>query len=226
MTGIILAHGKAEEAVARHRPNWLSVFEQVITVSPSDDPMSGSVIIGKSERYGTGCMERMMVACILASRFPVAAVLEYDALLMQQIADESVPGDQMFCSVMYANEVTGPDGTLETSWFATPTYGHCPWIATGETWWRILTAGADYQYGNPDRWLALACRNAGVEQLGTRESFSNDRDEPHWSDETIAQAVEAVRGGAIMVHGVKTTKAFDAIMDALTELKQNATLVA
>lgn len=207
MNAIILAHGGASATVARHLPNWEAAFDGLTFISPSDDPLPGSLPIGLSCRNGTGAIERILMAVALASRFDSACIMEYDCLVFFSSAigpsghwfDGEVFTQPLFCSEVFPNEDPA-------ELFAAPTYGHCPWIATGETWWRLLTAGADYQMGFPDRWLALAALRANVALRGMQGAYSRDR------------AFDAVAGrtarlaGAPCVHGCKTAEEFDMVM--------------
>lgn len=206
MTGIILAHGAASDCVERHIPNWQAAFSEIIIISPYDDPVPGSCMIGDSCRTGRGIMERILFAAVMASRFKAAAILEYDALIFQRLEEWDIVPGEMLCSVRFLND---------DDQFSAETYSHCPWVATGEDWWRIVGTGADAQGGNPDRWLAQACELSGVKQLGTIESYSTDRD---WPEERILEAIEAKRSGATFIHGVKSEEVLQRIMQAKTEL--------
>jgi len=211
MNAIILAHGGAQEAVNRHLPNWNAAFDGLTFISPSDDPLPGSLPIGLSQRDGTGAIEHLLFAMALASRFPVCCIMEYDALVFgfpglshsippMRFGDRFVGDSQdLFCSEVFPNE-DPPDV------FAAPTYGHCPWIATGETWWKLLTAGADFQRGFPDRWLALASIRANVALRGMEGSYSRDR-----GFDALAARMARLRG-APCIHGVKTAEQFETIM--------------
>lgn len=200
MTGIILAHNKAAAAVARHRPTWEAVFEQTIIISPWDDHVPGSIPMGSSEKIGRGCIERMMFAATLASRFERAAIVEYDTVFFGNGFTQKFPVDGVLaCSRAWLN-----DDPL----FTAQAYGHSPWIATGETWWKIICAGADFQHGVPDRWLALAAERAGVGLREIQYAYSEDR---KWSDKTLMEAVIHRMLGGIVVHGIKNEWELDAL---------------
>lgn len=195
MTGIILAHGQAADTVKRHTENWRAAFTQLIFISPSDDYLPGSIPMGTSARAGIGSLERLLFAAVMASRFDAAAVLEYDTLIFGCITANLIPENTLLCSEVFVN-----DDPL----FTAPSYGHSPWIARGETWWRLVTAGADTQRGVPDRWLALAAHNAGVDVCGMG-GYSCDKE---WSSRHQLAAQAARRNGAIAIHGAKTFNDF------------------
>jgi hypothetical protein len=144
-------------------------------------------------------MERMIFAVVMASRFPAAAVLEYDALVFSKLAAMHVPENSVTCSNVFGNQGDR---------FEAKTYGHCPWIARGETWWKIATAGANAQYGFTDRWLALAAERSGVVLQRFVTSFSSDKP---WTDRDRAHAAWCVQSGAPVIHGVKTEADFLAL---------------
>ncbi len=212
MNAIILAHGSAAETVARHTPNWAAAFDALTFISPSDDPLPGSLPIGLSCRNGTGAIERLLFAVAMASRFKGACcIMEYDAIVFWNTMfppsghwfDGENFTEPLFCSETFPNE-DPPDI------FAAPTYGHCPWIATGETWWRLLTAGADYQRGFPDRWLALAALRANVALRGMDGAYSRDR-----GFDAATARIARLRG-APAIHGVKTEAEYAEIMQPST----------
>jgi len=217
VNAIILAHGGAAEAVARHTPNWQAAFDSLMFVCPSDDPLPGAFPMGLSCRNGIGAIERIAFAVALASRFEACAILEYDVLVFSQtvlFGKQNIPvewrfgnwaacdlmGDLwMHCSEVFPNE--DPEHI-----FAAPTYGHAPWIATGETWWKILTAGSDFQNGYTDRWLANAAKRAGVALCGMEGSYSRD------CGFDASTARTARLAGAPCIHGVKTLEQYEEAM--------------
>lgn len=202
MTGIILAHGGASAVVERHMPIWRESLSELIFISPADDPIYGAMLFGTSERNGRCTIERMMVACLIASKYPVAAVLEYDALILRKLDD--VPANSLVGSELFPNVCSA---------FTAPVYSHCPWIARSETWNRIARAGAQFELGYSDRWLSLAAHNAGVEMIKVNGCFSRD---VAWSDDDRKQAHQSIRNGAPLVHGIKTAQDYEAAVSALT----------
>lgn len=230
MNAIILAHGGAAETVASHTPNWEAAFDGLIFISPSDDPLPGSLPIGLSCRNGVGSIERLIFAMAMASRFPVCAIIEYDVLMFPvtgmfaQSAKNVTRGDEgtsfemefrrgpdwqltlgkrmknlLFCSEVFPNQ--DPPHI-----FAGQTYGHAPWIATGQTWWKLLTTGSDLQHGFPDRWLANAAQRANVSLRGMEGAYSRDR------DFDVGAARIARLRGAPCIHGVKTKEQCEEIV--------------
>ena len=201
MTGIVLAHGKAAPTVERHLANWRSLFPELIIVSPKDDPFSASdSMIGASERHGRSALDRFRFAMECgAARAGITAILEYDTLFFLRFSN--VQTNMVACSVL-RDDLNPIPGLVMP-------YGHSPWVSTGETWRRVLAGlGDDEQMGFPDRWLALACRNAGVPLMGFIDGFSDDAP---WTPAVRAQAALAVQSGAPVVHGCKTAEDFAAL---------------
>jgi hypothetical protein len=167
--------------------------------------------MGLSCRNGQGAIERLVFAMALASRWEACAILEYDVLFFKSFksAPECQNGpwggwvpfnhELLLCSEIFPNQ--------DPSWlYAAPTYGHAPWIATGETWWKLLQAGSDSQNGFPDRWLANAAQRAKVALRGMEGSYSRDQG----FDARTARLRRLA--GAPCVHGVKTEEEFAEIL--------------
>lgn len=199
MRAFILTHGGAHAAMLRHVPGWSRAFEGFRYISPEDDPY-GSLLIGKSCRNGAGSILRMEAAALMASRFPMACIMEYDTVFVAgALPDEGWEPNTVICSSIFENH--DPQ-------FQAAIYGHSPWIASGETWEKILRASDDDQGGWPDRWLALACQKAGIRLLGMKAGYSYDGE---WTPEIIEEALSEKRA---VYHGVKTEEAFNRIAAA------------
>lgn len=197
MRAIVLAHGGAAEAVARHMPNWKAAFSLIHLISPVDDYLEGSFPMGQSERWGMGCLERLSFAMAMAGWDDEACVMEYDTLVLKKFHE--VPADSLVCSVVYSS--SNPKFTAKT-------FGHSPWVAKGEVWRRLLMAGGNTELGVPDRWLGLAAETGGINLMTFRGAFSCDGE---WTEDVRGRARQAVDDGAPAVHGVKTAEDFAAL---------------
>jgi len=188
--------------------NWRALFPEIIIVSPKDDPFSKSdSMIGTSERHGRSALDRFRFAAGCgAARAGVTTILEYDTLFFRQFSTAQT--NMVVCSVLRHDRNPTPGLFMP--------YGHSPWIATGETWRRVLAGAGDEQMGFPDRWLALACHHAGVILNGAINGFSDDAP---WTPALRANAALAVRSGAPVVHGCKTAEDFAALESALETRK-------
>ena len=195
INAIVLAHAKAWETNARHRQNWDKSFQEIQLVFPTDDTCIGALSLGSSCHHGPATIDRMKFAIALALQWPQACVMEYDTLVWD--LPEVIESGVVLCSRVFPNH----DGQ-----FGAQDYGHSPWLATKETWWRILQAGDDLQGGWPDRWLACAARKAGVKLKGLRDGFSADWT---WDKVVIENAVAARKRGAQAIHGFKSKEVYD-----------------
>jgi hypothetical protein len=210
MTGIVLAHGKAAETVRRHVPNWEAAFDELLFVSPADDAFPGARGMGRSERSGSDAIERMKFAVHWAASKSAATIFEYDTLFFTgKIPDHIVGENRLISSVLKGD--TNPQPGLIVR------YGHSPWMAGAATWRRILGSAGDEQMGWPDRWLAVACRQAGIEMLAFDGAFSDDN---AWTPAILSAAAEAVRFGAPVVHGAKSAHDWETIVAARREFEQ------
>lgn len=199
MTGIALVHASAGEFLSRQIKEWGRIFSPLILISPADDHFPNSIPIGLSEHHGIHSINRMMFAALLASKFPRSCVFEYDTIF------RVAPPEDVSSGMLYASSAYYSDSPS----FEAEVYSHSPWIATGETWWNVFTAPWDLQHGFPDRWLGLACQNAGVQQTGLQGCMSHDRE---WTPEKIAEAREFIQAGGLILHGVKTEEVYRAVL--------------
>lgn len=200
MIGIILAHGKALDTFNRHYEGWKKAFSAIIIVCPWDDPIPGGCTIGDSAHNGRGNLERMLFVVALASRFPRAAIVEYDTVFCDCRFDIDFPHpDTLVCSVQFKSD--DPQ-------FMAPSYGHSPWIATGETWWKLMQNGGAPEGCFPDRWLYAAAHSAGIITLGIANAFSDDRE---WTPLTRIKAAGWRAKGGNVFHGIKTQRDFDSV---------------
>lgn len=196
--GIVLAHGKAHATIARHWQNWTCAFYEIIVVCPVDDQLSNSITCGESSHHGRGTIDRLKLAMAIAGRYPQAAILEYDTLVWNP--PSLLPGDTLLCSRVFQNH--DPQ-------FSASDYGHSPWMATKETWWRLLNASMREEHGWPDRMLSAAARLAGVKLSALPQSYSCDQ---HWGESTIQEAEAAARLGACAIHGFKDEAIFSRLI--------------
>ncbi len=199
MTGVVIVHGSASEFIALARKTWEASFKQLVFICPWDDQYPGAMPVGYSEHHGCSAINRMMFAVLMASKFPMACVFEYDTIFLAR-PPEDIPPASMFVSCAFHNE--DPE-------FSAKVYAHSPWITSGENWWKIFTCpGVNGQSGFPDRWLALACEKAGVVQCGIEQAFTWDKE---WDNAKIYEAQSFMREGGLILHGVKTVENFERI---------------
>jgi hypothetical protein len=201
MHGIVLAHGKANAITNLHKITWDRYFDSYEILSPEDDPAFltnvKTTTRGLSEHNGNHTIERQRYAFELASKHPVAAVIEYDVILLDRLP---IPNDmELLASEKYDN------GEV----FATNWYAHCPWVVTAKTAETIALYVDRYlETRYSDRWLAAVCDDANIIHRTIPGSYS-----PHGGTVNSMQEVRllkyALRGRQkrlICIHGNKLVK--------------------
>jgi hypothetical protein len=165
MHGIVLAHGKANAVTNLHRITWDRYFDSYEILSPVDDPAFITNVKtntrGLSEHNGLHTLERQRYAFELASKYSVAAVIEYDVILLDRLP---IPNDME----LYASEQYDDGQFFITNWYA-----HCPWVVTKKTA-KIIASYRD-RYQNAvysDRWLAGVCEDANITHHCIHRSYS------------------------------------------------------
>lgn len=193
MKGICIAHGKRLETLKRNAQTWFPALDSLEVISPEDDPIEGAELLGESCWAGAGNLARIRAAVKKAAQESIACVLDYDVVFPPiRIPDKIVKDGVVLCSETYMDDEGGK--------FTYNIYGHCPWIATGKTWKRILAKddGQIWEHGFTDRWLAVCCVRAGIELLPMRHGFSQYGE---WNNKDRERAVES---NALIYHGVKS----------------------
>jgi hypothetical protein len=165
MHGIVLAHGKANAVTNLHRITWDRYFDSYEILSPEDDPAFLTNVKtntrGLSEHNGLHTLERQRYAFELASKHPVAAVIEYDVILLDRLP---IPNDMELLACQRCE-----DGSV----FVSHWYAHCPWVITSKTA-EIISSYKDRfveaLYG--DRWLAAVCDEVSIACKTLPNSYS------------------------------------------------------
>jgi hypothetical protein len=181
MHGIILAHGKANAVTNLHKITWDRYFDSYEILSPEDDPAFLTNVKtntrGRSEHNGAHTIERQRYAFELASKHPVATVIEYDTILLDRLP---IPNDMELLACQRCE-----DGqTFVSHWYA-----HCPWVVTAKTAETIasyIDKFTEAKYG--DRWLAAVCDDAGISHRTLPNSYS-----PHGGNVHTINEVTTIR---------------------------------
>ena len=203
MTGIVLAHGKALEAVNRNRETWSSWCGDLVWVTPEDDPVPWECHrLGASAHDGPDNVARQILACKLAAGCERAVVLEYDTLLFGS-PPEPVPGTVLVSQAF--DDSSNP--TWDQCW-KSRFYGHSPWLCTREDWGRIATCEIGIEKGFPDRWMAAAAITLGLRLEGLSHGYSEMVIE---TMDGVSRAKAAMSHGIAAIHGVKNKWVFDRI---------------
>lgn len=201
MTGIILAHGGAQEIIECNRSTWTSWFDHLEWIVPEDDPLPWDCHkVGISCHEGQDTVDRQRYACKLASEFESAAIVEYDTLLFGKAP---VPVDgEMHCSWIFYEYGDHP--------FRSTLFGHSPWVCSKKDFARFAEADVGLELGFSDRWMAAAAVDLGVSMHGLPEGWSELCIRNHEMDMALSYA----RRGATALHGVKSKFVFDHLTEA------------
>lgn len=204
-----MAHAGAESTYHRNRPYWGS--GDLITLCPADSVVGGAispVVWGRASHHNTHAIERFIyfLRHLYLQDYENYIIHEYDSLCLAPTVPPVVSG----WDLLWGN-VFGDDTPL----FAGKMFIHPPLALSSKSLRLILEEHdrfpAVVERGFWDRWLGFIAPKAGVKvnpygPLG----FSCNTIEPS----QIPAAVEAVLGGAVMIHGVKTQQCFDALVRA------------
>ena len=136
-------------------------------------------------------------------------VCEYDVLFVRPFV-RFVP-ESVMCCIRMGGQIPG----CESHWFS-----HWPVSASRHTWveWQMaarhLLLQNRIEHGHPDAFLALACEVAGIQpKFDVWHGFSRNTihglnpANPNQTD-FLPEARAAYKAGAIVYHGVKTSKAY------------------
>lgn len=197
-TLIVCAHGGAADIVDMNEPNWRKFFNEIIIISPTDDPLEGTETFGFSGHHGPNAIERAINCAYRSAEYPSACCAEADVLFFKNPAIQ--PG-AILCSQVQPNHDAA---------FRAPSFPHPPIWAMSGVFEAIAEAFPLFDEGGMgDRELGMILPFLGVRMHGV--GFSrNSIDRP----DLLALALHAVRHGAACVHGVKTREVRDALMEA------------
>jgi len=199
MTGIILAHGRAQETVARNMSTWSAWCDSYEFVCPCDDPIKDYdyvICSGLSQHNGLDTIERMRLAFERAAAYKSAVVLEYDTLLFGS------PPKPKKNEIFGCGPFFDGSGNFKANWWS-----HSPWLTTKANFKKISECfNKNLEARFPDRWLAAVCDQCNLVNVSYEKWWSqNSIDTPQFEIESL----EARKVGAIAIHGVKTEKVYD-----------------
>jgi len=213
--GIVLAHGKAREAVARHETLWAPLCDQLVYFTPVDDrlllPGRLEFSIGKSQAYSADTNLRCRAAMKFASltRYEYVALFEYDSFVIGpwpvSLPDADVV-KAVKCNDPYNTKFQGK------SFLTFPQlYGHEAARAVASAMDNIPL---DAEGGFTDRYIGYAVERTGcvtVKFDDPKLEFSKN----HIVQEDLAVAEKRIRAGARWIHGVKDENVFAALLKAV-----------
>lgn len=206
---VIMAHHGTEEICRRHLPYWKKDASDLVFFSPAnsvvDLPDQEIWAWGRASHHDTEANRRFIHVLEMAARtnFEYISVHEYDSLSLGAIP---LRYGRLCGNVFKIGEV---DPRFKGKFFI-----HPPLTMDRSTLIRVVDAlhevGAEAECGFWDRLLGYACERHGIEPFSFRAhglGYAQNTIEPcHF-----AEAKAAVANGAVMVHGIKTREAFNAV---------------
>ena len=226
VTTIIFAHGDAIETINRHLPVWKSYTDNLLIISPKDNPciLQGidCLSIDKRQHHGPHTLARHLFAmkAALGYNSDFYVFLEYDALMLKRPEPRPIIQGNLFNERVFFERQE--EFMRKGSCFL-----HFPWIFPADK----LKEFVDRVELDPndgvahDIWLIqkLMDLNMDVHNLlgltpnspnGTGEGYSqNSLDTP----QRIENAVYQVKSGAYALHGIKTEEALEQILEAANQ---------
>lgn len=214
---VILAHSGASEALSRHWKFWELAGCEILGVDRTDTRTQWPHKVGTHnffdqisvgmESYASGenHLRRFIDVieyCQIAHREHESyCVIEYDALTFGKLPKGPI---NYFRSHLAGNRSPGFHGLG---------FYHCPWWVSARTaelmidYGRRMLRAELYEQGFLDRWLGLMLDLYDIPVEAAAAYSHNTLDTP----EKIEGAREAIRRGAIFVHGVKTASQLEAL---------------
>ncbi len=229
VTTTVFAHGDAIETINRHLPIWKAYTDNLLIVSPKDNPCILNEIdclsIEKKQHNGPHTLSRHLFAmkAALGYNSDVYVFLEYDAIMLRRPELRPITQGNLFHERFFnrRDEKSIKQGHC---------YLHFPWIFPADKLKQFVKyVDLSVENDTQDRirymhdvWITqkLMKLNMEVHNLlgltlnapnGTGEGFSrNSFDTP----ELVSDAICAVKNGAYALHGIKTKEVLEKILEA------------
>jgi hypothetical protein len=199
---VIMCYGGDLERIQRHLPFWRESGCDLLFVSPVDDPIRFEQVghpcaqYALSEHHGVELIRRHIFAfnysLLHSVEYDAFSFIEADSITLGAIPDHPCGGLRCF---VWEN--------TSKPRFQADHYFHWPLWADRSTLAHIASVARtdEPEEGFPDRWLALLCERHSIPFTHEPRAFSrNQLDNPDY----MQSAVDAIKAGAIWVHGVKT----------------------
>lgn len=217
--GIVLAHGKAREAVLRHEPIWLQNCDRLVYFTPCDDPLRlpGRIeySVGKSCNYCADTNLRCREALRFANMTGTDRIMliEWDSMIFGP-----VPGilEENF------DVVTPQFWDFGNAQFQGTTFLHFPILLTGwgahELVRHMDNIPDGAEGGFTDRYIGYAAQKA-KSYIGDMHKLipSLVYTQNHIDLEKLPDAIDAYRRGARWSHGIKDAAVFDTLKNIVDE---------
>jgi hypothetical protein len=196
-----MCYGGDMERIHRHLPFWRKSGCDLLFVSPVDRPVrfesvgEPCVQFALSQHYGVELLKRHIFAFNYVLTLPIYEAfcfIEADSITLGAIPDH--PRDGLRCFVW--------ENTSKPR-FKADHYLHWPLWMTRRTLEQIAEVATiqEPEEGFPDRWLGLLCEQNNIHFRHEPLAFSRNQLD---CEDYMNSAVDAVKAGALWVHGVKT----------------------
>lgn len=218
ITTVIFAHGDAIETVRRHLPVWKSNTDNLLIISPNNNPciVDGVDCLTHEGRqhHGPLSLKRQQFAMKTALLYEsdLYIFLEYDALLLKRPKFRNIIQGNLYNEQLFLEK-----NIEKVDWRC---FLHFPWIFPKKQL-KAFLKNVSLEEGDStpqDIWLAnklmqhkFKVYNLMGEITGVYEGFSKNSFD---TNELINIAVDKVKQGAYALHGIKTKEVFERILNA------------
>jgi hypothetical protein len=202
---VVFTYEGQNEMLDRHWKGYEKHFGEHILLSfPTDAPCPrGGVCFNKSQHYGKELMERIYKTLRLVTMMPYDMIycIEGDSIILSKPPEILSSGLHCFLWNNTENR------------FKAKHYPHWPWAANKPTLSAIVQLmrfRLEEEEGFPDRQMGLICEDNEIPMIHRSDiCYSRNRlDRPEY----IEEAREAIKNGAMFIHGIKTKEEFDAVI--------------
>lgn len=209
----IFTFGGGRKITGRHLPVWKKYSDDVLLVSPEDDPCEipgvDMVFHEISNKFGLPCLKRQFFGMNTALRYEADYYVftEYDGFMLKRPAPR--PSIQ-------ANVFVEHGGRYQADYFA-----HFPWIFPAAVLKEFCAKASldTFEDGFVDRWLAaqLTKLNLPVHDLQEAgEGYSRNSIE---SCKEIGELLKKIKGDAYALHGIKDEALFYSVLEAADQVE-------
>jgi len=213
VTTTIFAHGAALETVKRHYPIWKKNSDNILIISPIDDPCTldnvDYLTHGKKQHSGYDSLKRDLFGMKSALSYDsdYYVFLEYDAVMLQRPQPRPIVQGNLFNDYIFLNRLTEPMSQCIC-------FLHFPWVFPSNVL-KFFTESVEVKEdGCPfvDSWIAQKIMDLNLEIHNTRygEAYSQNTIEPkHFNELSMA-----IQNGAYAIHGIKEQETLDIVMQS------------
>lgn len=200
-----MAHAEpaAEDTFNRHLVFWRRLGHDISVMCPSDSQVKTGLPVMP---IGTRCHNgpeanrrfRNLLEILAMTDYERYVIFEYDSICLSPTLPNEIDGRGLWCN-LFGEDQPAARGFLGSH------FTHPPLVMDKETLRDIVRAGTDVpdeaERGFWDRWLGLVCERGCIPMRGyARLGFSKNT----IAEAELPEAVQAVRGGAVMIHGIKS----------------------